>query len=255
MQFPVVPIMFVILAASAGSGCAHRPTEKERQGARIHYDLGLNAQTGGRPQEAYRELKEAVELDPYNPEVHNALALLLHLSYARWDDAQRHYRRALELKPDFSEARTNFGNLMLDREQFDAAIEQYELALNDMLYPTPFIAQGNLGWALYKKGDVNGALDRIKAAVTTNPRFCLGFRNLATIFSETSRPKEACVQYGRYRDACPDVPDALYREGRCLAEVGDKEKARANFEACVVKAGADTELGKNCQGLIGLLQP
>jgi type IV pilus assembly protein PilF len=252
LNVPVVRhvALFAMLACGA---CVHRPTEKERLGAQIHYDLGLNAQLAGRAQEAYQELKEAVRLDPFNADVHNALGLVLHLSFAKWDDAQAHYKRALELRPDFSEAHTNFGNLLVDKEQYDAAIQHYELALNDMLYSTPFIAQGNLGWALYKKGDVEGAIDRIKAAVTTNPRFCQGFRNLGLIYAETTRPKEACVQFGRYRDACPDVPDALYREGRCLVEVGDKEKARSNFEACVAKAGSGTEVGKDCTSLLGLM--
>ena len=252
MRSPVVPLV-AALAVFALAGCAHRPTEKERLGAQIHYDLALNAQLAGRAQEAYQELKEAVRLDPYNPEIHNALALVLHLSFGRWDEALVHYRRALELRPDFSDARTNYGNLLMDKEQYDAAIQQYELALNDMLYATPFIAQGNLGWALYKKGETEGAIDRIKAAVTTNPRFCQGFRNLGLIYAETTRPKEACIQFGRYREACPDVPDALYRDGRCLVEVGDKEKARSNFEACVSRAGPESELGKDCKRLLGLM--
>ena len=245
--------LVAVLSALASAGCAHRPTEKERLGAQIHYDLALNAQLAGRAQESYQELKEAVRLDPYNPEIHNALGLVLHLSFGKWDESHAQYKRALELRPDFSEARTNYGNLLMDRDQYDAAIQQYELALNDMLYATPFIAQGNLGWALYKKGDVEGAVDRIKAAVTTNPRFCQGFRNLGLIYAEQARPKEACVQFGRYRDACPEIPDALYREGRCLVEVGDKDKARSNFEACVAKAGPETEVGKDCRSLLGLM--
>ncbi len=57
------------------------------------------------------------------------------------------------MRPTFSEARTNLANVYLDQGQYDEAIKLYEQVLNDMLYPTPFIAQGNLGWAYYKKGD------------------------------------------------------------------------------------------------------
>ena len=48
-----------------------------------------------------------------------------------------------------------------------------------MLYPTPFIAHGNLGWALYKKGETKKAVDHIKAAVTTNPKRCSSSRAVA----------------------------------------------------------------------------
>jgi type IV pilus assembly protein PilF len=230
------------------SGCKHIPTEKEQQNADIHYNLGVQAQQAGHIQEALSEYQRAVELDPDNADSQNALGIILHLSFRRYAEAIEHYQRALEVRPNFSEARTNLGNVYLDQGQYDEAIKLYEQVLNDMLYPTPFIAQGNLGWAYYKKGETEKGLENIKAAVTLNPNFCLGYRNLGSIYEETGHGEEACKQFARYRELCPDTADANMREGVCLAKQGQVDTARERFQTCEAKAPEAT-LKEECQRL------
>ncbi|QRK07560.1 social motility TPR repeat lipoprotein Tgl [Archangium violaceum] len=233
-------------------GCKHVPSEKERQGAEIHYELGLQAQQAGHVQEAYKEMQKSLELDPDYPEAHNAIAILLHMAFNRPEQAISHYKKALELRPNFSEVKTNLANVYLSQSRYDEAIKLYEEALNDMLYPTPFIAQGNMGWALYKKGELERGVQSIKAAVTTNPGFCLGYKNLGIIHDETGDVSEACRYFGRYREACPDVADAYLREGACQVKQGKMEEARQSFTACEAKARSQ-ELKDDCRRLLEAL--
>jgi type IV pilus assembly protein PilF len=233
-------------------GCKHVPTEQERQSAEIHYELALQAQKLGHSADAYKELQKALEMDPDYPEAHNVIAILLHLAFNRPDEAIPHYKKALEVRPTFSEAKTNLANVYLSQARYDEAIHLYEEALNDMLYPTPFIAQGNLGWALYKKGEVERGVENIKAAVTTNPGFCLGYRNLGTIYEETGNVSEACIYLGRYREACPEVADAYLREGACQVRLGKEDAARKSFAACEEKA-KDPALKDDCRRLLEAL--
>ncbi|HET9449370.1 MAG TPA: social motility TPR repeat lipoprotein Tgl [Aggregicoccus sp.] len=242
---------FVVLAlalAAALPACKHTPTEREKQGSESRYDLGVLAQQQGRLQEAYTEFERAVELDPDNADAHHALGILLHLAFNRPEEAIKHYQRALEVRPTFSEAKSNLGNVYLSTSRYDEAIRLYKEALNDMLYPTPYIAQNNLGWALYKKGDKAQALQNIKAAVTTNPQFCLGFKNLGLIAEEGGDHAEACRQYARYRQACPETADALKREGVCQARSGQAAAAKASFASCEAKAQAQ-DLKDECRQL------
>jgi tetratricopeptide (TPR) repeat protein len=233
-------------------GCKHVPTEQERQGAEIHYEMGLQAQQLGNVQESYKELQKALELNPDYPEAHNAMGILLHLAFNRPEEAIQHYNKALELRPAFSDAKTNLANVYLSQARYDEAIKLYESALNDMLYLTPFIAQGNLGWALYKKGQTERALQSIKAAVTTNPNFCLGYKNLGVIYQETGNVSEACRSFGRYREACPDVADAYLREGACQVKMGKMEDARQSFTVCEAKAKTQA-LKDDCRRLLEAL--
>ncbi|MBZ4402073.1 social motility TPR repeat lipoprotein Tgl [Myxococcus sp. MISCRS1] len=241
------PLALVLALA----GCAHVPTEKERRKAEIHYDLALQAQQQGHVQDALRELQVSLESDPDYPEANNAIGILLHLVFARPAEAIGHYERALKVRPTFSEARTNLANVHLDQGRYDEAIKLYEQVLNDMLYVTPYIAQGNMGWAFYKKGDTQRAVGSLKAAVTTNPGFCMGYRNLGIIFDETGKLDESCRNFSRYRENCPDAADAHMREGVCLAKQGQAEGARQAFSTCEAKAKAgEQELKDDCRRLL-----
>lgn len=243
----------ILLAVFLGPGCKHIPTAKEFESARIHYDLGVQA-TQQNPQQAMVEFERALELDPEFPEALNAKGMLLHVVFKKIDDAQALLQKAIALKPKFSEAKTNLGNVYMDLKRYDEAIALYQEALGDILYHTPYIAEANLGWAMYKKGQTDAAITHIKTAVTVNPKFCLGYRNLGTIYSDTDQTEEACKQFGKYRENCAEVADAHMQEGVCLAKLGQVQQARAALEVCVAKAG-DTPLKDDCKSLKEKLGP
>ena len=68
------------------------------------------------------------------------------------DESIGHYEQAVELKPSFSEAHNNMGTVLIDLGRYDDAIDSFKVALGDILYRTPALAEGNMGWAYYKKG-------------------------------------------------------------------------------------------------------
>lgn len=233
--------VLVILSAVLGSACAHTPSERDQTNARIHYDLALERQRAGDPQEAYREIEKALALDPTFPPAHNAKGLMLHLTFDRGEEAIKAYQRALELDPRFSEVHTNLGNVHLSQERYDEAIKHYELALSDMLYVTPWFAQGNLGWAHYKAGRTEEGIKAIRRAIDLNAGFCQGHRNLGIIFEEQGDPVQALSSYEAFVEACPDVPEAHLRLGRMLASQGDADEARNAFALCEAKSSDRNE--------------
>jgi Tfp pilus assembly protein PilF len=232
------PFAAVLALAAAGvlGSCVHVPTDKERQGAEAHYDLGINAQSNGDVRSALKEFEESLKLDPDFADAHNAIAVLLHISFDRKDDAEKHYKQALEIRPSFSEARVNLGNLYLDQGRLDEAIALYEQALNDMLYATPYIAEANLGWAYFKKGNSPQALEHLRASVTHNPEFCLGYKDLGLVQDARGDLSAACTEFGRFVRACPKVAEAHQLLGSCLVRQGRVPEARASFDACVENA-------------------
>ena len=227
------------------SGCRHMASEKDHEAAGLHFEMGVDVQVKD-PPSAMREFDKAIEMDPEMSEAWHAKGVLLHVVFGRIDEARAAYLKALELNPRFSEAKCNLGNLYIDEKRYEDAIKMYEEALNDMLYPTPFIAQGNLGWALFKKGDVPQALDHIKASVTLNPKFCLGYKNLGNIYDEQGNLPEACHNYAKYRESCTDLADAHMREAVCLTKIGQLEPAKKAFDVCIAK---DDPLKDDCKRL------
>jgi Tfp pilus assembly protein PilF len=229
-----MPLRNLIPLLCFSTACAHVPTEKERQGAQIHYDLGVQLLQSD-PQQAFREFELSLQLDPEFVEAHHAIAVLLHISFKRHDDAEVHYRKALALRPDFSEGKTNLGNLLLDVGRYAESIVLYEQALNDMLYSTPFIAHGNMGWAYYKMGNESKAISEIRSALTLNPRFCLGLRNLGIIYMAQEKLSDACKSFGQFRE-CSESAEAYFKEGSCLAQMGDRDAAFDKLRLCVSKS-------------------
>lgn len=246
---PLAVIASLLLVA----GCKHMPSPREQERAEIHYNLGIQHQQSQDIQSAYKEFQTATQMDPYFPEPWNAKALLLHLSFKRPEEAVAAYKKALELRPNFSEAKVNLANVYLEQERYDEAIALYEQVLNDISYFTPYIASGNLGWALYRKGEVEKGLGHIRAAVIQNPKFCLGYKNLGTILDKQGKTAEACAEFSRYRESCPDRADAYYQQGLCHAKLGNVTAARESLSGCQSRA-TDPTLKQDCASLLEKLQ-
>jgi Tfp pilus assembly protein PilF len=220
-------------------GCAH-VGEREKEQSRIHYELAVDNLVRS-PQVAIKEADDALVLDPENADAWHVKGLILHHGFQRLDEAQAAYQKALELKKPFSEARTNLGNLYMDLKRYDEAINEYQTSLNDVLYPTPFMAQGNMGWAYWRKGDGKQAVELLKTAISGNAKYCLGYLQLGQIYESQNNVAESCKYFGRFREHCPDRPDAWQREGVCLANAGDRDGAGKAFEKCIEKAGGDDQ--------------
>jgi TolB-like protein/Flp pilus assembly protein TadD len=79
--------------------------------------------------EARRAAERALELDDLLPEAHNARAVIAY--DAEWDleAAERHYRRALELRPGYAAAHNNYGQMLFNfTNRFAEAREHLQMA-------------------------------------------------------------------------------------------------------------------------------
>lgn len=234
------------------TGCKH-VSARDRAASQAHYDLALQTLVA-QPQEAYKEIETALSLNPYNAENWHLKGVLLHNAFAKQAEALKAYLKALELKEQFSEARVNLGNLYADQQRYDDAIKQYEFALADVMYGAPFIAQGNMGWAYYKKGEIKSAIEHLRTAVSMNGKYCLGHLQLGLLYEEQHSEAESCKAFSKYREACPDTADAYRREGVCQAKAGNSELAMKSFTTCVSKAPSD-EVKEQCTKLKEQLAP
>lgn len=232
--------LILILGVAA---CGHTVSEQDEAQARLQYDMGVTSLKRGDPRAALRDLLAAEEKDPMLPQTQNALGLVYH-SLGRADDALSHYKRAIDLKPDFSEALNNMGTLLTDMGRYDEAVAAHKKALTDIMYGTPWLAEGNMAWALYKSGDVAGARKHLRNALATNPKFCRGYEWLAHIDLEQNAADDtvqSCMRFERYCAADPEIADQiqpeLLREMRYYLAMGhlkrgDQEAARDAFTQC-----------------------
>jgi type IV pilus assembly protein PilF len=247
---------FTLLVAAAAFACSGVTAEQRRRSAEIHYDLGTNLLQNGDVQGALKEYLDAAKEDDELPQAHNALGLLYAYSLARPRDAEREFKRAIELDKDFAEARNNLGAFFMARARYGDAIPQFELALGNPLYRDRVIAESNLGWALYKTGQPEKGMRRIEAALAVAPKYCLGWRQLGTMHAERGDLSAAADAFAKYASACPDAADAHLQAGKILARQTRAAEARLEFQRC---AGAKDEreagIARECQRLLRELSP
>jgi Tfp pilus assembly protein PilF len=240
------------LAGLVVSGCAH-VSDRDREQCQIHADIaGQNIVSS--PQTAIKETDEAIGFNPECADAWHYKAIVLQHSFGRLEEAREAYLKALQYKNPFSEARTNLGTLYMDQNRYDDAIHEYEIALNDLLNRSPFIAQANMGWAYFKKGEPKKALEHLNQALSINPKFCMAHLQLGEMFEAQGNVDDACRAFGKYKESCPDAADAYQREGVCLAKQGKKDEALKDFDTCLAKAKVDT-IKDQCKTLKGQLSP
>ena len=241
------------LAAAATLACAHGPSAKDRRSAEIHHDLAVEALRGGRWPDALREFDAALAVDDGFAEAHRGRALVLDLGFGRLDDAEKAYRRALEIRPAYSEAHNDLGQLLARTGRADEAIREFDAALENMHYKEPYLARCNKGLAIYRAGRKDEGLAQLRACVTGAPGYCRGRRDLGRALLDEKRTREALDELSAYARFCEKVPDAHLQLGLARMKAGDVPGAREAFERCR-ELGDGTADGEECRRGLSLLE-
>jgi Tfp pilus assembly protein PilF len=223
--------MFAALVIVAS--CAGMSAEQRIQAAEIHQQLGDNLLHQGDAQGALKEYLQSVDFEE-TPEARLGLGVIYAWSLGRLPEGEKEFKRALEMRPDYSEAMTNLGAVYIQRGRFADAIAPLEKAARDPLYKSRVLAQSNLGWALHKSGQTEKGVAEIRGALAVAPKYCLGWRQLGTISSEQGKLDEASKAFARYAEECPDVGDAHLMLGKVLARQQRAKEARLEFERCAI---------------------
>jgi protein O-mannosyl-transferase len=155
------------------------------------------------------------------------LAWLASNQAAVWRNSETLWTHALAVTPNNAVARFNFGNLFLDRNDLDQAIEEYRLALRDRAGFGE--AENNLGLALERKGRSTEAMTHFEKAIQDIPNHAQAFYNLGNIYFHQGRLEEAIASYKRALSNSREYPEASYNLGIALAEKGDWRGAIASY--------------------------
>jgi len=247
-QFKVMVLLVSGLIFFSGCG----PTEQAKQKANIHYRLGYNFLQQGDPTSALRELLEAEKLDPRDPQTHFALGWA-YSAKGRFVQAVEHYRETLNLDPKYTEAHNAMGAAYLEMGKWDEAIKEFDTVLRDILYLTPFYVLNNMGWAYYKKGDRQKAIECYKKALAMKPDFGLAYYNMGLAYKEGKQTSEAIAAFRSAVTQVPNFLDAHFQLGILYFDTGRREDARKAFEE-VVRIAPQSENSRLAQQYLNLLK-
>lgn len=241
------------LAALLLAACAHGPTAREMKTAEIHHDLGAEALQKGTPPDALREFDAALEAWPDMPEAHRGRGLVLEFGYDRVKEAEAEYRQAIRLRPNYSEAHNDLGQVLARAGRWPEALNEFDEALASPFYREPWVARCNKGLALHGMGKKEEGYRELKTCLTIAPRYCKGRRELGRLYLAEGKLKEALDELGTYARDCDQVVDAHLQLGQARMKAGDLAGAKASFERCLtLSRGAPS--GDECRRSLELLQ-
>jgi TolB-like protein/DNA-binding winged helix-turn-helix (wHTH) protein/Tfp pilus assembly protein PilF len=188
----------------------------------------LTIDAGLVPEEIFRKAmaaaQRALELDDSLAEAHASLATLM-MTYERdWGGAEREYRRALELNPNYALAHQWFAEYWMTNRNFDEALA--EITNAQRLDPLSLMINTEVGWVYYFTHRQDRAIEQYRHVLVLDPnftyaKFCLGL---------------AYEQKGAYGDALPLLegaltewegdPGAMAALSHAYASSGDREHAK-----------------------------
>ena len=218
--------VFLLAALAAGCSQSQEAGQKDAQAA---YKLGVAFLTEGRPGPALGPLTTAETLAPDDPEILNALGI------AYWQRrelgmAEQKFKKAVAVKPDYSEAWNNLGAMYVDQGRYQEAVPILENALKNLLYGTQERALTNLGWCLFKLGRLGEAERRFRDAIEIAPRFPLSRKLLGILLKEKGDCTEALTQLDEAARTLPGDAEIQLNRGLCLLSLGKRPSAKEAFQ-------------------------
>jgi GT2 family glycosyltransferase/glycosyltransferase involved in cell wall biosynthesis/tetratricopeptide (TPR) repeat protein len=142
--------------------------------------------------------------------------------------ARHHLDRALEAKPDYTEALYERGLVLSLTGKTQESIADFKRLLE--VKPSDSRAANNLGCLHFGLGDHAEGERRFRDAVRANPANWEAKKNLADLLLQTSRSKEAVELYSSLIQEHGDRPGVCTSIAQVFANLGDLESARHLFE-------------------------
>jgi TolB-like protein/Tfp pilus assembly protein PilF len=196
----------------------------------------LNLSTGSpqewRPRAAAAAIK-ALQIDSELAEAHATLGYVHHYDW-QWSEAEKEFRRAIELNPSYALAHMWYANLLASRRRNEEAMREVLLARD--LDPLSLIVNTNVGWVLTMAGRYDEAIVELRRTLGLDPKYVQAHRRLAIAYGGSGRLDEAIAEMLTVVRLTESNPSSLGGLGQIYARVGRTVEARRILNDLLVLA-------------------
>ncbi len=176
--------------------------------------------------EAKAAALRALELDPLLGEAHASLGLIGSLYEWQWEEAGRHYRRAIELSPGYATARHWYAcDYLALLGRTDEALAEMDIAIQ--LDPLSHVMHESLAYVLMLARRYEESLVQTEKVAELNPFFFKAYTHRGRIYIQMGRYAEAIELLEKGRALAPDIPSLVGALGQAHGLAGHTAKARA----------------------------
>ncbi len=189
---------------------------------RIFSNYGAILQGLDELEEAEKWFRKAIEIKPDFAEAHSNLGSILS-DLGKSQEAELSTRKAIEIKPDFAEAHSNLGTILKDLGK----LEEAELSTRKAIQIKPDFADShyNLGNVFRDLGKLEDAEVSYLKAIELKPDFAEAHSNLGSILSDLGKSQEAELSTRKAIELNPDFAEAHYNLGGILRDLGKSQEA------------------------------
>jgi Tfp pilus assembly protein PilF len=151
--------------------------------------------------------EQALSIDQSLAEAHTSLAYTLTYYDWDWGAAEREFRRALTLSPNYATAHHWYHEFLTAMGRFEEQMAEIQLALE--LDPLSLIINTDVGWGLYYARDYDRAIDQLLRTLELDANFAVAHLILGLVHVQTRSLSEATTQVQRAIDLSGETPSPL----------------------------------------------
>jgi len=135
----------------------------------------------------------ALELDDGLAEAHASLGYVKHRFEWDWPGAEKEFKRAIELNPEYSAAHQWYGWFLISETRFDEAQSEFRRA--EQIDPLSLYTNLTAGAASYYSGQYDKAAAQYRKVIEMDPGFWLAHRWLGKTYERLGKYDEAIREY------------------------------------------------------------
>ncbi len=166
---------------------------------------------------------KALKLDGTLAEAHAVLGLIRQQYEYDWEGAEREYKRAIELNPNYPTAYHWYRLCLTSQGRFDEALVEIERA--QALDPLSMVINTNLALSYKYLRQYDRAIDQGKKILEFDPNFPLVRTILGFIYAEQVKYDDAIAEFQKVRVLAPNDPSGISGLGYTYARAGRKDDA------------------------------
>ncbi len=206
---PTVLSLTLLLAACAST----RDSEFKENVSEANFKLGVGYMQSGHLDVATEKLLKALQYNDNYPEAHNAIAVLYE-ELREYGPAETHFKRAIELKPDYTLARLNHARLLCTREPVRTAEGESEFqkiaADPANAGATAADAYAGLGLCARRRNDPAQAETWLRKALEQNPNNTTALYEMAELSQTQGKALQGRAFLQRYHAQTRPTPQSLW---------------------------------------------
>ncbi|MCI0664551.1 MAG: protein kinase [Acidobacteria bacterium] len=178
--------------------------------------------------QAYEAAQKALELDESLAEAHAAMAFIHYQWNWNWREAEREFKRAIELKPNYAPARQWYSSLLAVTGRIDEAISEAKQAQD--LEPFSLIINAHLGWIYFLARNYENGMKQAEESLKLDPEFFASHRYMALAYHGQGKYNEAIGEFEKALSLSRGSTLLRAELGYAYAVAGKRNEAQAALE-------------------------